>query len=180
MSGPIYLFISSSPDLVAERESLGQAVAEMPVSVGFEIMHTKPSEAADMGETLAFIERCDLYMIVLGADFAAPMGIEWQRAQNALKPTLAYAKRELHSPSAQKLLRESGTTWTSFESPQALKTHATHALAQVLLDRGEVFGLHVDDIDGLLAVLDRKDSPPDKPDRREGAGRGSIILGHEA
>jgi hypothetical protein len=181
MSGPIYLFISSSPDLVAEREALGQAVAELPVSVGFEIMHTRPGETADINETLAFIEQCDLYVIVLGGDFAAPMGLEWQRAQNTLKATLAYAKRELHSPSAQKLLRESGIAWTSFESPQALKTHATQALAQMLLDQGEMFGLHVDDIDGLLAERDRKDEPsPDKPDRREGAGRGGIILGHEA
>jgi hypothetical protein len=186
MSGPIYLFISSSPDLVAERESLGQAVAEMPISVGFEIMHTRPGEAADMGETLAFIERCDLYVIVLGADFAAPMGIEWQRAQNALKPTLAYAKREMHSPSAQKLLRDAGiaretnVAWTPFESPQELKAHATQALAQMLLDRGESFGLHVDDIDGLLAMLSKEEEKPsDKPDRREGAGQGGIILGRE-
>jgi hypothetical protein len=176
----IRLFASSSPDLAAEREVLGQAVAELPVSVGFEIMHTRPGESADIGETLAFIEQCDLYVIVLGTDFAAPMGIEWQRAQDALKPTLAYAKRELHSPSAQKLLRESGVAWTPFESPQALKAHATQALAQVLLDRGETFGLHVDDIDGLLAVLGKENKEPsDKPDRREGAGRSGVILGRE-
>jgi hypothetical protein len=176
----IRLFASSSPDLVAEREALGQAVAELPISVGFEIMHTRPGETADINETLAFIERCDLYVIMLGGDFAAPMGLEWQRSQAVLKPTLAYVKHELHSPSAQKLLRESAVAWTSFESPHALKAHATQALAQMLLDQGEVFGLHVDDIDGLLRVLDRKDKPPDKPDRREGAGRGGIILGHEA
>ena len=55
MPGAIYLFVSSSPDLVAEREALGQAVAELPISVGFEIMHTRPGEAADIGKTLAFI-----------------------------------------------------------------------------------------------------------------------------
>lgn len=180
MPRSIRLFISSSPDLAAEREALGQAVAELPISVGFEIMHTRPDETADIGEALAFIERCDLYLIVLGADFAAPMGIEWQRAQEALKPTLAYAKREMHSPSAQKLLRESGVAWEAFESPQALKAHATQALAQLLLDRGESFGLHVDDIDGLLVMLGKEDEEPsDKPDRREGAGRGGIILGRE-
>ncbi|MBN1812707.1 MAG: hypothetical protein JXA14_12795 [Anaerolineae bacterium] len=174
----IRLFASSSPDLAAEREALGQAVAELPISVGFEIMHTRPGEAADIGETLAFIEQCDLYVIVLGADFAAPMGIEWQHAQDALKPTLAYAKRALHSPSAQKLLREAGIAWTPFESPQALKAHATQALAQVLLDQGETFGLHVDDVDGLLAVLGKEDeAPSDRPDRREGAGRSGVILG---
>jgi hypothetical protein len=176
----IQLFVSSSPDLAAEREALGQAVAELPVSVGFEIMHTRPGETVDIGETLAFIEQCDLYVIVLGADFAAPMGIEWQRSQDALKPTLAYAKRELHSPSAQQLLRGTGVAWEPFESPQALKAHATWALAQMLLNRGEMFGLHVDDIDGLLAVLGKEgEEPSNKPDRREGAGRGGIILGRE-
>ena len=36
------------------------------------------------------------------------------------------------------------------------------------------------DIDGLLAVLGKEaEEPPDKPDRREGAGRGGIILGRE-
>jgi len=163
ISRPVRLFISSSPDLAAEREALGQAVAELPISVGFEIGHTTPDESANIDETLAFIEQCDLYLIVLGADFAAPMGLEWQRAQGALRPTLAYAKRELHSPSAQKLLRESGVAWTPFETPQ-----------------GETFGLHVDDIDGLLAVLGKEGkAPSDEPDQREGAGRSGIILGHE-
>jgi hypothetical protein len=40
--------------------------------------------------------------------------------------------------------------------------------------------LHVDDINGLLTALDKEDEePPDKPDRREEAGRGGIILGRE-
>jgi hypothetical protein len=180
ISRPVRLFISSSPDLAAEREALGQAVAELPISVGFEIGHTTPDESANIDETLAFIEQCDLYLIVLGADFAAPMGLEWQRAQGVLRPTLAYAKRELHSPSAQHLLRESGAAWTPFESPQELRAKATQALAQALLDRGEMFGLHVDDIDGLLAVLGKaSEEPTDKPDRRQGAGRSGVILGRE-
>jgi hypothetical protein len=180
MAGPIYLFVSSSPDLAAEREALGQAVAELPISVGFEIMHTKPGETDDIDETLAFIERCDLYVIVLGGDFAAPMGLEWQRSQNTLRPTLAYAKRELHSPSAQKLLRESGMTWTPFDSPHTLKPHATQALAQMILERGERLGLHVEDVNSLLAVVGEKgQEPSEKPDLREGAGRGGIILGRE-
>jgi hypothetical protein len=182
----IQLFVSTSPDLAAEREALGQAVAELPISVGFEIAHTQPGEAADIGEALAFIDQCDLYVIVLGADFAAPMGIEWQRAQEAHKPTLAYVKHELHSPSAQQILRdasiarEAGVAWEPFESPLALKAHAIQALAQTLLDRGETLGLRVDDVDGLLALLGKKsEEPSDEPDRREGAGRGGIILGRE-
>ena len=177
MAGPIRLFVSSSPDLAQERESLGQAVAELPISVGSEIKHT-PRPGEDAGEAVAFLERCDLYLVVLGADFAAPMGLEWLRAQGTAKPVLAYRKRVLHSPSAQKLLREWDVAWKEFDSPQELKAHATQALAQAVLDRGEQFGLHVDDVEGLLALVEaEEEETPAEPDRRRGAGRGAVILG---
>jgi hypothetical protein len=176
VTAPIRLFVSSSPDLVAEREALGQAVAELPVSMGWEIKHTsRAGEGVD--DALAFIERCDLYLIVLGADFAAPMGLEWRQAKNALKPVTAFRKRALHSPSAQKLLRESGVAWEPFESPQALKAKVTRVLAQTSLDRGEELGLHVNDVSRLLAVLQEEQETNNEPDRRKGAGRSGVILG---
>jgi hypothetical protein len=175
---PIQLFISSSPDLAPEREALGQAVAELPISIGWEIKHT-PKPGEDAHETLAFIERCDLYLVVLGADFAAPMGLEWREAQGAGRPVMAYRKRVLHSPSAQQLLRQSAASWTEFESPQELKGHVNRTLARTLLDRGEQFGLVLRDIEGLLALLGAGDEDAlAEPDGRRGAGRGGIILGH--
>ena len=155
-------------------------MAELPTSVGFEVRHTAPSEDTAINETLAFIETCDLYILVLGADYAAPMGLEWQRAQDAAKPTLAFRKRELHSPSAEHLLREPGIEWTLFGTPEQLKTQATQALAQMLIDRGESFGLLVDDIDALLTVLGTSDrTASGQPDRRQGAGHSGVILGRE-
>jgi len=177
MSRPIQLFISSSPDLAPEREALGQAVAELPVSVGWEIKHT-PRPGEDTREPLAFVERCDLYLVVLGADFAAPMGLEWQQARSAGKPLLAYRKRVLRSPSAQTLLRQPDVVWTEFESPQELKAHATRALTQAVLDRGEQVGLHLDDVQSLLALVKAEEEKTSvEPDRRRGAGRGGVILG---
>ncbi|MCR4408493.1 MAG: DUF4062 domain-containing protein [Anaerolineae bacterium] len=155
MAGPIRLFVSSSPDLVSEREILGQAVAELPVSVGWEIKHT-PRAGEDAFEALDFLVRCDLYLVLLGTDFAAPMGVEWERALDAGKLPLAYRKNVLHSPSAQMLLRRPGVAWTEFESPQELKAQVTRALAQVVLDRGEQFGLHLQDVEALLALMKRE------------------------
>ncbi|HEY66970.1 MAG: hypothetical protein DRI79_00375 [Chloroflexi bacterium] len=179
MARPIRLFVSSSPDLAPEREALGQAVAELPVSVGWEIKHTpRPGEKAF--EPLTFIERCDLYLVVLGADFAAPMGAEWQQARGAGKALLAYRKRVLYSPSAQTLLhRSSDVTWTEFQSPQELKAQVTRALAQALLDRGEQFGLHLDEVEALLALIgtEEEEGAFAEPDQRRGAGRGAVILG---
>ncbi len=176
MTRPIRLFVSSSPGLAPEREALGQAVAELPISIGWEIRHT-PGAGEHTPEPLDFIEHCDLYVAVLGADFAAPMGLEWQRALGAAKPLLAYRKRVLYSPSAQTLLRQSGIEWVEFESPQELKTQVTQALTRALLDRGEEFGLHLDDIQALLTLVGAEDETPAGPDRRWGAGESGVILG---
>jgi hypothetical protein len=161
---------------VAEREALGQAVAELPVSTGWEIKHT-PRPDEDAFAPLEFIERCDLYLLVLGADFAAPMGAEWLRVQETAKLVLAYRKRVLHSPSAQAFLRQAGVTWTEFEALQEFKEHVTRALARALLDRGEEFGLHLDEVEGLLALVQSETKAPAEPDGRRGAGRGGVILG---
>jgi len=179
MTRPIRLFISSSPNLAPEREALGQAVAELPISVGWEIKHT-PRLGEETREPLAFVERCDLYLVVLGADFAAPMGLEWRGALGTGKPLLAYRKRVLRSPSAQTFLRQSDLLWTEFDSPQELKVHVTQALAQAVLDRGEQFGLHLDDVEPLLALMGagaEEGETPAEPDRRQGAGRSGVILG---
>jgi hypothetical protein len=179
MSRPIHLFVSSSPDLVAEREALGQAVAELPISLGWEIKHTPTPDERTTGETLRFIEDCDLCLVMLGADFAAPMGLEWRIIRGAAKPLLTYRKHVLNSPSAQRLLGQPDVTWTLFVTPQELKAHASQALARMALDRGEEFGLHLDDVQSLLAFLETTegDSAATGPDDRQGAGRSGVILG---
>jgi hypothetical protein len=50
----IRLFISSSPDLAAEREALGQTAAELPISVRFEIRHTSPDESASINRLVVY------------------------------------------------------------------------------------------------------------------------------
>jgi len=92
---------------------------------------------------------------------------------------LAYCKQVLHSPAAQEALRRTGMVWTEFRSAQELKAQVTRRLAQAVLDQGERFGLLMEDVEGLLALAqpeEQKAGKPAGPDRREGAGRGGIIL----
>lgn len=177
MPRPLNLFVSSSPGLAAEREALGQAVAELPISLGWEIKHTAlPGE--DIGAVLAFIAGCDLSIVMLGADFAAPMGLEWQAIHNAGKRLLTYRKRTLYSPSAEGLLRRSGVAWVPFDTPQDFKADVTLTLAQIVLDHGEELGLHLDDVESLLMLLEaqKERDTVDEPDRRRGAGQSGVIL----
>ncbi len=179
MARSIQLFISSSPELGPEREWLGQAVAELPVSTGWKIKHT-PRSGEDVREALAFIEQCDVFLIVLGSDYAAPMGLEWEQALRTSRPLLACRKYGLHSPAAQRLLRQSNIVWTEFQSHQELKDWVSQALATFLLDQGERFGLQLVDIERLLAEKKKtQDKQPAEPDRRHGAGRSGVILSRD-
>ena len=176
MSRPIRLFVSSSPDLTPEREVLGQTIAALPVSAGWEIKHT-PSGTEDIDEALTFLERCDLFLLVLGADFAAPMGLEWRLAQHLGSLALAYRKNVIYSRSAQWLRRQWNTEWVVFENIHDIRTRATKGLAQVLLDNELQFGLDMADVEGLLALaqVDEEEGPVE-PERRRGAGRGAVLL----
>jgi hypothetical protein len=178
MPRPIRLFVSSSRDLAPEREIVGRAVAELPVEVGWEIKHTiGPGE--DDREALTFVERCHLYLLLLGGDFAAPMGVELLKAQRQIKHILAFRKDVPYSPSARRVLRRSDIPWTTFHTPLGLKRKVTQGLARAILDRGEHFGLHVNELQSLLEIAEshKEEEPPGETDRRRGAGRGAVILG---
>jgi hypothetical protein len=179
MKHKVRLYISSSPDLEGEREAIGQAVAELPIDTGWELRHTARFEQS-MDEALDFIASCDLYLIALGGDFAAPMGLEWEQAQRTHRPTLGYLKDGSHSPSARSLLRQADLNWTDFRSVADFKGGVKRALARFLLDRGETLGLFLEDVEGLLTEIARQDGPGmGAGDRRRGAGESAVILGRQ-
>ena len=177
MPRPIRLYVSSSPDMEPEREALGRAVASLPVSTGWEIHHTPhPEEPLDRALSLA--ASCDLFVVLLGADFAAPMGSEWRQAMESRRVALAFYREGLHSPSGEWALQQRSVAWESFSSAGELEGLLTRRLARALLDHGERLGLHVDDVEGLLALLgEEEEEPSPEPDRRSGAGRSGVILG---
>jgi hypothetical protein len=93
---------------------------------------------------------------------------------------LAYRKHIPHSPSAQRLLRQSDLIWTTFQTLLELKRETSRALAEAILDRGECLGLHMHEVQALLKITESKEEKgetSDENDRRRGAGRGAVILG---
>ena len=179
MGRPIRLYVSSSPDLAPEREALGRAVAALPVPLGWEIYHT-PLVGEPEEDFLSFVASCDLFVVLLGADFAAPMGNEWQEARRHRRLMLTFSKQVARSPSAQWAFYQKGVEWEPFTSPAELERLLIRRLARTLLDIGERLDLHLPDVEGLLALLaeeSEEEKEPEEPDRRSGAGRSGIILG---
>lgn len=178
MAEPIRLFITSSPELEAEREVIGQVVAGLPVRLGWEIRHTpRPGEA--LAPALAAVEAAHLYVFVLGMDYAAPMGLEWARAVRAGKRKLVFVKEVAHSPAAALWLSEhDAEERTPFDSLAAFRHAFERHLIRALLELAETLRLHLDEIEGLTARLKALEATaPEAPTVARGAERSAVILG---
>ena len=192
MSGLIHLYISSSSDLVAEREAVGQIVAALPVSLGWQISHTplpgSPDALLSLAELAARIEQSDLYALVLGQDLTAPMGFEVRSALGRRPYTSGarlvgtYRKECTRSPSARDAVRTLEVTWQRFSDVAAFGAAFKRDLLDVLLDVGPALGLDLADIEGLVKgqrAEEREAEAPDGDVGRGHAGRTGRILGRE-
>ena len=182
MRKPIHLFVSSSPDLQLERDVVGQVVAELPLMLGWQIDHTPlPGELAR--DDLLRVAQCDLCAVILGQDFAAPMGAELQRAFLVGKRPLAYRKRCTLSPSSQDAVRRLDVRWRTFSAPDALRTWFARDLLQALLKQAVSLGLDLVELERLLGLAQNEADQLEqghRAERRRGeAGRSGVILGRE-
>jgi hypothetical protein len=179
---PIRLFVSSSPDLAIEREALGQVVAELPLTIGWQIDHTPLPGEGVVGEARR-ASACDLYVLLLGHDFAAPMGAELSSAQAAGRQPMAYRKQCTPSPSMRDAVRRLRVSTRSFTAVDALRRWAQHDLLQALLGRAEELGLDMDELERLLKLAQEATAAlrgADGPGAQRGeAGRSGVILGRE-
>ncbi len=176
MGRKICLFVSSSRELEAEREIVGQVVAELPISRGWEIRHTSHT-GEPLDSLREAIERADLYLIILGQDASAPIGQEWEFARRLNKPTLAYRKEVSYSPSAQYFLRVSKFEWKVFREAEELRKDLARALAQELLDLKNRYGLFPEDVEKLFQFLEEGEGREGFSPKGRGAGESGVILG---
>lgn len=182
MPGAIRLFVSSSPELQMEREAIGQIVATLPLLHGWQIDHTPlPGEAA--ADDLARVAACDLYVAVLGHDFAAPMGAELRQALLVGRQPLAYHRRCMGSPSSQDAVRRSDVEWRTFNSLDAFRARVRRDLLQALIRQASTLGLVLGELERLLASaeeeVERLEVAHAEGRRHGEAGRSGVILGRE-
>jgi hypothetical protein len=197
MSGPIHLYVSISSELVAEREAIGQVVASLPMTLGWQISYTPLSSiGADESSALLGnaelgrrIEEYDLYALVLGRDLTAPMGFEVRSALARGKRPKggghflgAYRKECTRSPSARDAVRTLEVSWQPYSSLAAFVEAFRRDLLRTLLDVGPSLGLVLVDI-ALLMRRQRKEGEEsagaDQDGAQDHAGHSGRILGRE-
>jgi hypothetical protein len=182
MPGPIHLFVSSSPELQPEREVVGQTVAQLPLTIGWQIDHT-PQPGASAVEDLAHVASSDLYILILGHDFSAPMGAELRQLRQAARHPLAYRKRCTRSPSSQDAVRRLSLDWRTFSDPNELRALLRRDMLRALLQRAGALGLDMQELERLLQLAEEESAEQEKgaadePGHGE-AGRSGVILGRE-
>ena len=182
MTRRLEIFISAGPDLEEEREAIGEALAKLPVSLGWVIKRT-PHRGEPLAPALEDIRACDFYVFLLGTDITAPAGVEWNAAQRAGKTPFAFLKEVNRTPAAQAFISAVRAAWTSFHSPQELAVRLQRALAQGILGRAEKVGLSLVERETLAAFIERleRGEVPEKAPQilgREtgGAGEGGVII----
>ncbi|NLD42875.1 MAG: hypothetical protein GX657_05205 [Chloroflexi bacterium] len=173
------VYLSASPEMDAECEQIGQVLAGLTQRSRSTIRRT-PHGPSGGNPDLAALARSDLYIIILGTDLHAPLGVEWQAAQQAGLPTLGYRYAEASpSPAMLHFMRHNRFAWVTYHSPLAFRSTLERTLLRRLLDGTPGFGLDLSDVEQIAArlkELEGQDEEEQGPDERRGAGSGGIIL----
>ena len=171
------LYVSISPDLGHEREVMGRAVAGLPVDVGWEVSYTPgPTDRNPVDPMTA--AAADVYVLALGADIRAPMGVEWTAARRARLTPLALLKEVSRTPAAQEFVKTGDIAWVSFKLASEVTPKLQLCLYQAILDRAARFQLTTPEWSTLQEFVKGLQEKPTSPaeDTRQGAGQGGVIF----
>jgi hypothetical protein len=170
MPTQVRLFVSGGPDQEPARELLGRALAELPINVGWVIKRTPDIDS---------VAESHLYLLLMGSDIWAPVGLELWWARRTEKPILAYRTQVMRTPAGQVFMQDNGDLdWTTVADAQALRRVAILDLSRFLLAHGERYGLTIPEAEalrGYLQGLERSQLTP-VPAKATGASGGGVIL----
>jgi len=174
------IFISAGPDLQSEREVVGKAIANLPVSLGWVIKYT-PIHGEPSHSAFQAVESCDFYALLLGRDITAPVGSELRVARTTGKTIAALLKEVPHTPAAQVFVKESPVRWTPFRTEDALRPLFQKTLVEQILQVADASRLTIAEWEALSALSARltEELPEEKEEmtpRHGGAGSDAVIL----
>ncbi len=177
MNKELGIYISAAPEADAECELVGRLLAEMPRSVKWTIKRT-PRPYEDQHVDVEALRQGQFYLIVLGSDIVAPMGIEWRVAQEGNIRTFAFRNVETgFTPAAIFFSRHVGIPWRDYHTPGEFIHTFERSLITELITGTPGYGLDMDDIQILSTRLEAlEEREEETEDERRGAGRGGVIL----
>jgi hypothetical protein len=181
MHNSVMLYVSAANDLAPEREILGRAVTQVPVSLGWRIIQ---SPGRDDPVDLDAVARASVHLLLLGSDIRAPVGLEWQTARRAGRWPVPFLKQGiLRTPAAQNFVRYLGSqaTWRPFKDGADLRAQVLKLLGGWLLERAGFYALSPLEVGRLEDWLSSLDTlrPAPEGETGEGAGDSGVLLSPE-
>lgn len=152
MSDRLRIFISAGPDLKAEREVIGKAIASLPISVGWVIKYT-PGRGEPLAPALETVAASHFYALLLGMDIRAPVGSELYVARQRGKRIVAFLKDGPRTPAARVFVKDALLEWTHFRSADEIGPLLQRALAEQILEGAQTYGISPVDWETLSAFL---------------------------
>ena len=166
----VRLFVSAGPEEEPAREQLGRALAELPVNVGWVIKRTPDVDA---------VPECHLFVVVLGSDIWAPVGLELWWARRTEKPIAAYYTDAIRTPAGQAFLQDNALLeWKRYADLFGLRRVFLRDVSRFLLGHLERYGLTVIEAEMLRSFVGRLEQPAPSSVAAEtrGAAGGGVIL----
>jgi len=181
MAAELSIYVSASTEMDAECELLGQMLANMARSLRWTIKRTPgPHELAN--PDLEALRESHFYVILLGTDITAPIGVEWRAAQEAGVTTYAFRNVErIASPAAAVFTHSIEASWQPYHTPHEFVQRFERELIDRLLEGTPGYGLDLADLEQLSVrrrALEQEEKEKAQPEgeERRGAGSGGVIL----
>ncbi len=179
MAAELSIYVSASPEMDAECELLGQMLANMVRSLRWTIKRTPgPHEYAN--PDLEALSESHFYLILMGTDITAPVGVEWRAAQQAGVTTYAFRNVErVASPAAAVFTHSIEATWEPYHTPHEFVRRFERELIDRLIEGTPGYGLDLADLEQLSVrkrALEQEEQGQPEGEERRGAGGGGVIL----
>jgi hypothetical protein len=179
MAAELSLYVSASFEMDAECELLGQMLANMARSLRWTIKRT-PGHHEFANPDLETLRNSHFYVILMGTDITAPIGVEWRAAQEAGVATYAFRDVErVASPAAAVFTHDIKARWVPYHTPHEFARLFERKLIDHLLEGTPGYGLDLTDLEELSIrkrALEQKEQGQAEGEERRGAGAGGVIL----
>jgi len=168
------LYISAASDLMAEREALARMVAALPVALTWHILQTPITHLEPLD--LEALGSADVYLLLMGGDIRAPVGLEWLTARRAGLRVRPYLKRGVpRTPAGQVFIKDVGLAWQPFADAADLSRVVQRVLVDHLLQHARRYALTSDEITSLEGMpAEAQEEEPGVSG--EEAGHSAVIL----
>nr|WP_290667588.1 hypothetical protein [Ardenticatena sp.] len=171
----VTVYIAAANDVAAERDALARMVAELPVTLAFHVVQS-PLEGPIDQQALA---EADLFVLVLGHDIRAPVGLEWRLARRAQRPLVVAVKAGVsRTPAGREFLHTLDVPPHTYQTVGDLVRLVQQRLAMRLLEEAQRLALDENERAALQRLVQAESAPQSDASRGE-AGESAVILSRE-